>query len=99
MALSAGVATGFQFAPVTREALELALTRAAAAWREPKAWRRMQTNGMAMEVGWDRPAAQYAQLYRDLVSGRRDRLARKFAMAPDVAGRGRRRKMNDCSAN
>ena len=34
MALSAGVATGFQFSPVTREALEHALTRATAVWRE-----------------------------------------------------------------
>ncbi len=70
MALSAGVATGFQFSPVTREALEHALGRAAAAWREPKAWRRMQANGMAMDVGWDRPAEKYALLYRELVRGR-----------------------------
>ena len=53
MALSAGVATGFQFAPVTREALELALGRAAAVWREPKTWRRMQTerNGDGCRLG------------------------------------------------
>ena len=73
MALAAGVATGFQFAPVTQEALELALGRAAAVWREPKTWRRMQLNGMAMEVGWDRPAEHYAQLYRGLVRGRAGR--------------------------
>ena len=73
MALSAGVASGFQFAPVTQDALELALGRAAAVWREPKTWRRMQLNGMAMEVGWDRPAEHYAQLYRGLVRGRAGR--------------------------
>ncbi len=67
MALSAGVASGFQFAPVTRDALELALVRAAGVWREPKTWRRLQTNGMAMDVGWDRAAAQYARLYRDAI--------------------------------
>lgn len=68
MALSAGIATGFQFAPVTREAFEHALTRAASVWREKKAWRRLQTNGMAMEVGWDRAATQYARLYRELIA-------------------------------
>jgi starch synthase len=66
MALSAGVATGFQFAPVTREALEQALARAAAVWREKRAWRRLQANGMALDVGWDRAAEQYARLYRQL---------------------------------
>jgi starch synthase len=67
MALSAGVATGFQFAPVTREALEHALGRAASLWREKRAWQRLQTNGMAMDVGWNRAAEQYARLYRQLL--------------------------------
>lgn len=75
MALAAGVATGFQFAPVTRGALEHTLGRAAATWRHPKVWRRLQRNGMAMPVGWDGPAAQYARLYRaaiqDATQGRR----------------------------
>lgn len=84
MALSAGVATGFQFSPVTREALEHALTRAAAVWRERKLWRRMQTNGMAMQVGWDRAAAQYAQLYRTLLRdiGRGARIESTARSAP-----------------
>jgi starch synthase len=68
MALSASVANGFQFSPVTREALELALARAAAVWREPKAWRQMQKNGMALDVSWDRPATQYARLYREVLA-------------------------------
>jgi starch synthase len=67
MALAAGVATGFQFVPVTREALEHALIRAAAIWRQPRAWRALQKNGMTMDVGWDRAAKQYARLYRELV--------------------------------
>ncbi len=64
-ALSTGVATGIQFAPVTREGLENALARACALWERPKAWRAIQKNGMALEVGWDRPAAEYAALYRE----------------------------------
>jgi starch synthase len=66
MALAAGVATGFQFAPVTATALEAAIDRAAALWRDRPAWRRMQQNAMATDVGWTRPARHYAALYREL---------------------------------
>ncbi len=66
-ALAARVATGVQFAPLTAAGLGAAIARTLALWREPQAWRRMQANGMAAEVGWGRPAAQYAALYRTLV--------------------------------
>jgi starch synthase len=66
MALAAGVATGIQFAPATRAALEHALLRAAGLWKRPQAWRRMQLNGMATELGWNRAAEQYAALYAEL---------------------------------
>ncbi len=72
MALAAGAATGFQFAPVTREALEQAILRAAAAWREPGVWRQLQRNGMRTDVSWSRPAGKYAALYRELVGGRNE---------------------------
>lgn len=70
-ALSAGVATGIQFAPVTLAGLSHALRRTLALWRDPVAWMQLQMNGMAMEVGWDRPAARYAKLYEDVVAERR----------------------------
>ena len=70
MALSAGVATGLQFAPVTRELLVEAIERAAALWRLPKQWRRMQRNGMRADVSWRRPAARYAALYRQVLDAR-----------------------------
>lgn len=66
MALAAGVATGFQFAPVTVTSLEAAIDRAAALWRDRAAWRRMQQNAMATDVGWTRPARHYAALYREI---------------------------------
>jgi starch synthase len=69
-AVAAGVATGIQFAPVSLDGLELALHRALRLWAQPAAWRQMQRNGMRQKLGWDRPAAQYAQLYRDLVTER-----------------------------
>jgi starch synthase len=67
--LAQGVATGVQFAPVTRAALEHALCRLADLWRNKPAWQRMQRNGMAMDVSWRRPAAEYAALFRALRPG------------------------------
>jgi starch synthase len=68
MALAAGVGTGVQFAPVTREHLVLASARALQLWRAPAAWKRLQACAMATDVGWTRPAKKYAALYRGLVA-------------------------------
>lgn len=67
MALAAGVATGIQFAPVDELMLAAAIKRTAALWRDKDAWRTLQQNGMAADVGWEGPAAHYAALYRTLV--------------------------------
>jgi starch synthase len=69
-AIAAGVATGFQFAPVTVEALEGALVRVASTYRDQAAWRSLQARGMATDVGWQRPARHYAALYRTLAERR-----------------------------
>lgn len=66
-ALAAGVATGFQMDAAEPAALDLALHRVAAAWREPAVWAKMQQNAMRADVGWGRSAAQYAALYRELL--------------------------------
>jgi starch synthase len=71
MALAAGVATGFQFAPVTAGSLQHAIGRAVGLWRDEAAWRKIQLNGMQADVGWDRPAARYAALYRGITRGPR----------------------------
>jgi len=63
---AAAVATGVQFAPVTQAGLEHAIARTARLWRRPKAWAAMQRNAMRADVGWNRPAAEYAALYRGL---------------------------------
>jgi starch synthase len=70
-AIAAGVATGFQFAPVTADALGAALTRAARAFQNPTAWRSMQERGMATDVSWLQPAKQYADIYAALSHRRR----------------------------
>jgi starch synthase len=67
-ALLDGVATGFQFAPVSTGALEDALVRATAIFLNKSVWRRMQRRGMTRRVGWDRAAAQYAALYREAIA-------------------------------
>ena len=69
VALAAGVATGIQFAPVTREALEAAIERAAALWADNAGWRGAQLRAMTTDVGWARPARHYAALYRALAAG------------------------------
>ena len=69
-ALAAGVATGFQFGPVDTGALQAAIARAARAWRDLPLWRAIQQRGMATDVGWRRPARQYAELYGALAERR-----------------------------
>jgi starch synthase len=69
-ALTAGVATGIQFAPVTADALRDALQRLMRLWRDRPAWRRMQRNAMAADVSWRAPAARYAAIYDALAAER-----------------------------
>ncbi len=70
MALAAGTGTGIQFAPVTRAHLEFAIGRAAALRGNRPLWRRLQSRAMATDVGWTRPAKQYAALFRELAARR-----------------------------
>jgi len=65
-ALAAGVATGFQFAPLSVEALGGAIDRAIAVYHDPSAMRRMRLNGMRTDVTWRGPATRYADLYRSV---------------------------------
>jgi starch synthase len=66
MALAAHAGNGLQFAPVTREALALTLDRAVSLWHDKPTWKRLQQHAMSADVGWRRPARQYAALYREL---------------------------------
>ena len=69
-ALSARVATGFQFHPVTAEGLRHAIRRACAAYRHPTDWSRLQLRAMRADYSWDRSATAYASLYERLASNR-----------------------------
>ena len=66
MALTAGVGTGFHFAPVTGDMLVAAIERALSVWRQPALWQRLQRNAMRTDVSWRQPAKRYASLYREL---------------------------------
>lgn len=66
MALSAGVATGVQFAPATADMLAAAIRRAARLFRDKPVWQQIQRNGMAADVSWRDPARQYAALFREI---------------------------------
>ncbi len=68
MALSAGVATGVQFAPGTDDGLALALRKAASLYRDKTVWRMLQANGMAADVSWRNPARQYVRLYKEAIA-------------------------------
>ncbi|PWB83930.1 MAG: glycogen synthase GlgA [Methylocystaceae bacterium] len=68
MALAAGVATGFQFSPVTADALSFALRKAAGLFEGEAAWRVLQANGMKTDVSWRGPARKYAELYRSVIA-------------------------------
>ncbi|MDP9590260.1 UNVERIFIED_ORG: starch synthase [Shinella zoogloeoides] len=67
-ALSARVATGFQFTPINADGLRQALRRVFKAWREPKVWGRIQNQGMKSEVSWESSAARYADLFSSLLT-------------------------------
>ncbi|QPC94082.1 glycogen synthase GlgA [Mesorhizobium sp. INR15] len=69
-AVSAGVATGFQFAPANPGALLHAIRRLVDAHANPVIWTSIQRQGMQAEVSWDRSADKYVELYRLLLSKR-----------------------------
>lgn len=65
-AMAVGASTGFQFFPVTTEALIGALRALVQTYHMPEVWARMQRNAMAQPVGWETSAAEYAALYKSL---------------------------------
>jgi starch synthase len=67
-AVSAGVATGFQFAPSSGEAFMQAIRRSVALHGDRPTWSSMQKQGMKADVSWARSAARYAGLYQSLMS-------------------------------
>ncbi len=69
-AISAGVATGVQFHPITAQALGDALGTLCDLYAQPAIWKKMQRNAMKQQVGWDSSAAQYHDIYASLTAPR-----------------------------
>lgn len=69
-AVSAGVATGFQFAPNNGVAMLYAIRRLVDAHANPAIWESLQRQGMKADVSWDKSAEKYVELYRLLLSKR-----------------------------
>ena len=67
-ALRAGVATGFQFAPVTGTALAATLDRVCDLFEDRPVWQGIMRRAMRHPVGWDTSAAAYADLYGSLIA-------------------------------
>ncbi|SMF29681.1 starch synthase [Tistlia consotensis] len=74
-AIAADVATGFQFAPVTAEALAGAIDRACSLYADRPAWQAMMRRAMRHPVGWQRSAAAYRALYERVAPDRPGRPA------------------------
>ena len=67
MALASGTATGLHIHPLDEAGLRLAFQDLATLFRLPATWAQMQKTAMAQPVGWEHPAAAYAQLYREVI--------------------------------
>jgi starch synthase len=67
-AISAHVATGFEFAPNSGDALLHALQRMVNLHQNPVIWASIQRQGMKTDLSWDGSAEKYAGLYRLLLS-------------------------------
>jgi starch synthase len=62
------LATGIQFHPVTRGALEAALHRTADLWSDRAAWQALRANAMQSDVSWAEPAEDFRRLYTGLLT-------------------------------
>jgi starch synthase len=59
--------TGIVFRDADSNAVAWALGRMVELFRTPARWNRLRANGMAVELGWERPAGQYVDLYQRLL--------------------------------
>jgi starch synthase len=70
-----GRGNGFMFADYTPGAMMSAVTAALAAYSNKKIWTRLQKNGMKADFSWDRSAAEYVKMYKQLQPRNRARRA------------------------
>jgi len=56
--------TGFRFDSADGTGLVWAIDQALAAYKNKKAWKTLQKNGMGLDFSWERSAERYVDLYR-----------------------------------
>ena len=66
-AMQQGTGNGFLFEPPTAVKLIESVRRAHSLYRQPIAWRKMQTCAMRQDFSWHRSSDAYSDLYRSLV--------------------------------
>jgi starch synthase len=62
---STNIGTGFKFHGLKSLAFLDAIDRALAAFKNKPQWQRLMQNGMAKDFGWEKPAREYAELYKE----------------------------------
>jgi starch synthase len=67
-----GRGTGFLFRDYDPAAMMAAIRAALDTYRRPRAWRRLQANGMRQDFSWDRSAAEYVKVYKGVMAARRN---------------------------
>ena len=72
-ALKESRATGFSFTDSSSASLLTCLLLALSVYRKKTDWQRIVRTGMAQDLSWSRSATTYVHLFRDVISGARDR--------------------------
>ena len=67
-----GQGTGFLFREYEPAAMIGAVRDALDAYRQQRAWRRLQINGMRKDFSWERSAAEYVKVYKGVMASRRN---------------------------
>ena len=62
--------TGFLFSHYHPAAMLEALRQALQVYAQPRAWRRLQVNGMKKDFSWERSAAEYVKVYKGVMGVR-----------------------------
>jgi len=65
--LKNGTANGFVFETADRASLMAAIERAISRYNNTAAWTQIQKNGMTCDLGWDRSAKAYLNIYNSLL--------------------------------
>ncbi len=68
--LQSGTATGFVFDRARESELLASVLRALIVFRDRKAWRKLQANGMAHDFSWQASARRYQELYLSMLGSR-----------------------------